>query len=955
MLEEFKAGEAFWFCCGGQSESIFLGRCGAEDGMSRIQRIVVCLIWFGAVTAATFAVGQSGPGTAPSQKAAPPPPRFTPTPEQLAIQDASEKDHQRVMKELGIKELRSPVDNNIHSPHPVNYDESKANVYTNVPDALVMSNGDRVSTPEMWWKQRRPEIAELFDREIYGRTPANLPKVKWEVVKTEHEKNGDVEVITKTLAGHVDSSADPKINVTLELTLSTPADAKGPVPVVMELGFSKEFLAQLIKRFPQFAQQNQGPTWQQQALARGWGYAEYVPVSAQPDNGAGLTDGIIGLVNKGQPRKMEDWGVLKAWAWGASRCLDYFETDGAVDAKQVGIAGHSRYGKTSLVAMAYDSRFAIGFISSSGSAGAKLYRHVFGEEVENTAGRDAYHWMGENFLKYAGPLNTGDLPVDANELIALAAPRPVFIGAGAIDGDGWVDPKGSFLAAVGASPVYKLLEKNGLTSTEFPAVETALLGGDIGFRQHMAGHTPGPNWPYFLAFAAKYFHTNSQGAEDRAAQLDLVTAEEDRERLLGLVGLKESQMRPRPDGDAKSPHSTNYDLAKANVYPKLPDPLVFKDRRPVKSAADWAERAKEIRADFNKEILGRTPESLPPVKWHVLVERKETYGGVDVVTKLLSGEAGPWEGSGSQIHIELLLTTPANAKGPVPVIMELAFDGDFEKATSVPLENFAPLPWGVDGKLVVQHGWGFAILNPASFQKDDGSGLTSGIIGLVNHGKPRSAEDWGALKAWAWGAHEALRYFETDSAVDAKQVGLAGHSRFGKAVLVTMAYYSEFAIGYSSSSGEGGAKLYRHIYGETIPNLAGPSLYHWFDGEFLRYAGPLNAGDLPVDNHELIALSAPRPLFITGGSDAGDGYANPNGDAWADTHGMFLAEVAAGPVYRLMGAKDLGTSEFPKIGTALSSGDLGFQQHDGGHLAEPSWPYFLEFASRYLHMPGAAR
>jgi len=428
-----------------------------------------------------------------------------------------------------------------------------------------------------------------------------------------------------------------------------------------------------------------------------------------------------------------------------------------------------------------------------------------------------------------------------------------------------------------------------------------------------------------------------------------MTAEQDRARLLGLLGLKESEMRARPEGDAKSPHATNYDLAKANQFPKLPDPLVFKDGRLVKSAADWAERAKEIRADFDKEILGRTPASLPQVQWHVASTKNEKYGGVEVVTKQLRGHAG--QGALESVDIDLLLTTPAKAKGPVPVMMELAFADDFKKAVSGPLDSYSPLPWGVDGKLVVKRGWGFAILNPASFQKDDGSGLTSGIIGLVNHGKPRGVEDWGALKAWAWGAHEALRYFETDKAVDAKQVGLAGHSRFGKAVLVTMAYYPEFAIGYSSSSGEGGAKLYRHIYGEQIPNLAGPSLYHWFDGEFLRYGGPLNAGDLPVDNHELIALSAPRPLFIAGGSDAGDGYANPNGDAWADTHGMFLAEVAAGPVYRLMGAKDLGTTEFPKIGTTLSSGELGFQQHDGGHLAEPSWPVFLEFAGRYLHAP----
>jgi hypothetical protein len=286
--------------------------------------------------------------------------------------------------------------------------------------------------------------------------------------------------------------------------------------------------------------------------------------------------------------------------------------------------------------------------------------------------------------------------------------------------------------------------------------------------------------------------------------------------------------------------------------------------------------------------------------------------------------------------------------------MELAFDKDFQLATSGPLDSYVPTPWGVDGRLVVQRGWGFAILNPVSYQKDDGSGLTEGIIGLSNRGQPRKLDDWGVLKAWAWGASEAVRYFEMDKAVDAKQVGLAGHSRFGKAVLVTMAYNPSFAIGYISSSGEGGAKLYRHIYGEQIPNLASASLYHWFDGNFLRYAGPLNAGDLPVDNHELITLCAPRPLFIGGGADTGDGYANPNGDAWADPRGMFLAEVAAGSVYRLLGAKDLGTTEFPAVGTALVAGDLAFRQHDGGHTPAPNWPYFLEFAGRYLHAPAPA-
>ena len=430
-----------------------------------------------------------------------------PTPEQLAQRAAAEKDHQRLMDMLGIKELRHGADNDPKSPYMANYDESKANVYPNLPDPLLLKNGKRVTSAKLWWTKRRPEIVEDFDREILGRVPANLPKVTWEVVSTTQEKVGDVPVITKKLAGHVDNSADPKIKVTIELELSTPTKATGPVPVIMELSFSHEFMAAFLKNFPGGMPKADGPTWQQQVLARGWGYATISPYSVQADNGAGLTEGIIGLVNKGQPRKLDDWGTLPTWAWGASRALDYFETDKAVDAKQVGLEGHSRFGKTALVAMAYDPRFAIAYISSSGTGGAKLYRHIFGELTENLAGTGEYHWMAGNFLKYAGPLTTGDLPVDEHELIALCAPRPVFIGGGALKGDGWADSTGMFMAAAAAGPVYRLLGKKDLGTTTLPPIGSPLVAGDIAFRQHSGGHTPAPNWPTFLNFASRYLHT----------------------------------------------------------------------------------------------------------------------------------------------------------------------------------------------------------------------------------------------------------------------------------------------------------------------------------------------------------------------------------------------------------------------------------------------------------------
>ena len=407
-----------------------------------------------------------------------------------------------MMDLLHIDTLRPGFSGKPDGPNPANYDESKAGSFSPPPNPLVLNDGKSVTTPQMWWDKRRPEIEAAFSEDVLGRVPKNTPPVHWEVVSVTHETNGDVPVITKKLVGHVDNSACPAIQVNIDLTLSTPANAKAPVPVIMEMDLDAKTLARFAKMFAN-APKPTGPTWQQQVLAKGWGYASYIPVSVQPDNGESTTEGIIGLVNKGQLRSPDDWGALRAWAWGASRALDYFETDRAVDPKRVGITGHSRYGKASLIAMAYDRRFAIGYISSSGEGGAKLYRHIFGEGEGNLA-TDEFYWMAGNFLKYDGPLTIKDLPVDANELIALCAPRPVFISGGATQGDGWIDAEGMFLAAAGADPVYRLLGAKGLGTDKFPPMLTPLTNGALAFRQHSEGHTPAPNWPYFLDWAQRW-------------------------------------------------------------------------------------------------------------------------------------------------------------------------------------------------------------------------------------------------------------------------------------------------------------------------------------------------------------------------------------------------------------------------------------------------------------------
>lgn len=419
-----------------------------------------------------------------------------------SIRNLTKLDHRGMMQLLQIDSLRPGVDgsNKPSVPNAANYDESKANPYPNYPDPLLLKNGKKVTNIKSWWNKRRPEILEDFNREIYGRVPNNIPMVNWKITNIVNEINGDIPTTTKKLVGHADNSSYPDITVDIQLTLVTPTQASGPVPIIMELSpFAADF-----KMPSAFSKNTSEPDWKQQILAKGWGYAVIVVTSYQADNGAGLKQGIIGLVNKGQSRKADDWGALRAWAWGASRAMDYFEADSSVNAKEVGIEGHSRYGKAALVTMAYDSRFAIAYISSSGEGGAKLHRRNVGETVENVASDGEYHWMAGNFIKYAGPLHWNDLPVDSHELIALCAPRPVFIGCGD-NGDKWCDAKGMFMAASMAGPVYQLLGRKGLNTTEMPKPETSLIDGDIAFRQHKGGHTPEPNWPAFLLFASKYF------------------------------------------------------------------------------------------------------------------------------------------------------------------------------------------------------------------------------------------------------------------------------------------------------------------------------------------------------------------------------------------------------------------------------------------------------------------
>jgi hypothetical protein len=431
---------------------------------------------------ASIAHAQS-PAASPAPSASP-----SPNPVVLANRRLAAADR---LKMLALLHIPDPL--NLSPANPMkppsrlaNYDETKANPWP-LTNPLLLKNGKTVQDAATWWDERRPEIYNDFATEIYGKIPANTPKVTWEVSKVD--TSGTDGAIVKTIAGHIDNSAWPAATSQIDLTLYLPAGATGPVPVIVEVVSGAA------------GAPAREPVALPLILAKGWGCATASTYTVQADTGAGLSNGIIGIMNRGQSRQPDQWGVLAAWSWGLSRVIDYLETDKAVDAKRLGVEGHSRWGKTALLCAALDPRWSIVYASCSGQGGAKPSRRDWGETVDNVCGNAEYDWMAGNYLKYAGHWN--DLPVDSPELISLVAPRPVFIGCGSTDK--WADPHGQFLAVVAAGPVWRLLGAKDVGADAQPAPDAALVSGDIGYRMHNGGHTDALDFPTFLEFAGKYW------------------------------------------------------------------------------------------------------------------------------------------------------------------------------------------------------------------------------------------------------------------------------------------------------------------------------------------------------------------------------------------------------------------------------------------------------------------
>jgi hypothetical protein len=383
--------------------------------------------------------------------------------------------------------------------HVSNYDESKVKPYT-LPELLKMASGEPVTTAEMWFKKRRPEILKLFQTEIFGRIPENAPKVKWEVVSTDDNAAGGTAIMKKVVGTMGDKANAPKMN----LTLFIPAKANGPVPVIFVIGFGfgggKGGAPAKDAGAGKAAALGGVPG---EVLAKGFAYATVNYNEIQPDQNNQFDKGVIGQTLKpGQTKPAPDeWGAISAWAWGISRIIDYFETDKAIDAKCIGIQGTSRLGRTVLWEAAQDERVTAAFPAVSGEAAAALARRDWGETVDDMA--QNYPWqLGGNYQKWVGRWN--DMPIDSHMLIALVAPRALFVNGGTTDQ--WMDPVGMFLGLLHAGPAYKLVGAKDLGVKELPPIDKIVMDGDLAWSYHTGGHMATPTeWTAFLEFADRHF------------------------------------------------------------------------------------------------------------------------------------------------------------------------------------------------------------------------------------------------------------------------------------------------------------------------------------------------------------------------------------------------------------------------------------------------------------------
>ncbi|KPL22484.1 MAG: hypothetical protein AMJ75_08000 [Phycisphaerae bacterium SM1_79] len=379
---------------------------------------------------------------------------------------------------------------------PVNYTEAKVGIL-NLPDVLKTFDGRPVTDAKTWNEKRRPELLKYIETEYYGRIPATAPKVIWEVVSTDPNAL-EGKAIMKKLAGHMGSPDGPAIDV----TLYTPAGAEEPVPVLTHLTFNFPGFGGRGRRGMRDMNGPPMPGSPAHLISRGYGHAAINYSSIETDREGQPNVNLarkLALAPGQEAPAPDEWGTIAAWAWGISRLMDYYETDPSVDAKRIAITGTSRLGKTVLWAGANDRRIALVIACCGGEGGAALARRNYGETIAHlvTPSRYPYQFAG-NYQKFAA--NPSTSAVDTHCLVALIAPRPILLSTGVRDK--WSDPYGEFLAAVAATPAFKLLGKQGIDSNKYSNVGE-MVGNELSFLMTNGGHGSA-DWDLWLKFMDTY-------------------------------------------------------------------------------------------------------------------------------------------------------------------------------------------------------------------------------------------------------------------------------------------------------------------------------------------------------------------------------------------------------------------------------------------------------------------
>jgi dienelactone hydrolase len=796
----------------------------------------------------------------------------------------------------------------------VNYDESKVPPYT-LPDVLKCSDGRQVTTVQQWEQARRPELLELFASQMYGRTPEDRIAVTYETL-TENPNAMGGKATTRQVKFRF-GNGQKTIEAILLLVIPNHVNGKMPVFVGYnfkgnhtttmepEIFFPPSF--HLIKKAddPDWVRGCQASRWSyDRIISRGYAVATMCYHDIFPDK-AGMKDhSIVSLFPGYRPdsNAPDEWQAIGAWAWGSSRIVDYLETQDKFDTNRIILMGHSRQGKAALWAGAQDERFRIVISNNSGSGGASLSKRIFGETVARVSSIQP-PWFCPAFSKYAG--NESALPFDQHELIALMAPRPVYVASAAEDG--WADPKGEFLSAVHAGPVYELYGLSGLGTDVQPGVNRPIMN-NIGYHIRTGKHDVTEyDWIRFMDFA---------------------------------------------DKNLSAANGFNYDESKVPPC-TLPDVLKCSNGRKVKTVREWEQvRRPELLEMFASQMYGRTPKDPIAVTYETLTENPNAMNGKATARQVkFRFSNGP-----KTIEAILLLMIPNHVKGKAPVFVGYNYEGN-HTTTTEPGIFFPPLlhliieaddpawaegheanRWSYDK--IIDRGYAVATMSYHDIYPDK-VGMKDqrehSIVSLFSGYRPDSVapDEWQAIGAWAWGSSRIVDYLETQDRIDADRIAIMGHSRQGKAALWAGAQDKRFRIVISNNSGCGGASLSKRIFGETVAQVTSRS--PWFCPSFRKlYAN--NESALPFDQHELIALMAPRPVYVASAAE----------DGWADPKGEFLAASHAGPVYKLYGLSGLETDVQPDLDQPIMN-DVGYHIRTGKHaVTEYDWERYLDFADKHF-------